>query len=113
MQLKLEQLAMKIMQDSCTQNKPTLLDMKHVAEVLSHAIQLFFFFVNSAKGCGDPENIRNGDVSFSRTTVGSKATYECDKGFSLVGAKTRVCQRSGDWEPAVPSCRRKTKQKTV
>ena len=67
--------------------------------------------LSSAK-CTDPEDIENGDVSFTTTTLGSKASYECDDGFELKGVVTRTCVIStitgtAVWSPKPPVCERK------
>lgn len=50
----------------------------------------------------DPEN---GDVKISGVIPGSKATYQCDKGFILVGSSSRRCQRNGKWSGEAPICK--------
>ncbi len=57
--------------------------------------------------CGRLRDPRYGDVDFSTTTFESKATYSCNKGFILVGVKTRVCQANGKWSGDMPVCKRK------
>lgn len=45
-----------------------------------------------------------GSVSISGLRVGSTATYECNDGFTLVGATTRRCLSTGHWSGGAPSC---------
>ena len=57
-------------------------------------------------GCpvlGDPAN---GMVTWTSFTTGSVATYECDRGFELVGQMTRTCRRNLEWSGVPPICRR-------
>ncbi len=54
--------------------------------------------------CNRLQDVLNGRVLLSGTTVGSTATYNCDKGFVLIGDSTRVCQRGGDWSGKEPFC---------
>ena len=55
--------------------------------------------------CDSLPDIKNGRVLLSGTTVGSTATYSCNKGFVLVGESTRICQSSGEWSGKEPVCR--------
>ena len=55
----------------------------------------------------DPEN---GMVSFDSVTLGSVATYMCDRAYRLVGQPTRTCVRNGAntvWNGQAPTCERK------
>lgn len=58
-------------------------------------------------GCRQLSNPANGRVTISNRTVGGVATYFCNSGFNLVGAKTRVCQSGGEWSGIAPSCQGK------
>ena len=58
--------------------------------------------------CGRLSGPTNGDVSFTSTSVNSKATYSCNNGFLLVGQTTRVCQSNGEWSGIAPACKSKT-----
>ena len=62
---------------------------------------LYIFAVVDCGSIGDPEN---GEVTFSETTFGSLATYECDEGFELVGEATRTCEATGEWSGEEPVC---------
>ena len=56
--------------------------------------------------CRDLSNPANGRVSLSiGVLIGSRATYTCNSGYSLVGDSTRVCQDDGSWTGRVPICR--------
>jgi len=56
--------------------------------------------------CGNLPNPNNGQVSLTGTTFGSRATYTCNKGFSLVGRKMRLCLENGQWMGEAPTCKR-------
>ncbi|XP_064394225.1 uncharacterized protein LOC135341566 isoform X3 [Halichondria panicea] len=56
-------------------------------------------------GCDRLSDPTNGDVSFTSTTVNSKATYSCNNGFILVGQTTRICQSTGEWSGKAPVCK--------
>ena len=49
-------------------------------------------------------SISGGAVCLNGTTVGSRAVYVCSDGYSLMGSKTRVCQRDGSWNGSIPQC---------
>ena len=54
--------------------------------------------------CGPLNNIPNGRVEFSTTTVSSVAKYFCNRGYNLVGNDQRICQQSGQWSGVEPKC---------
>ena len=54
--------------------------------------------------CGQLQDPANGIVKFGGTTVGSMATYACNKGFTLMGSNARVCQPNGKWSRDEPIC---------
>ena len=60
--------------------------------------------------CKVLDDIPNGIVSQTGTTVSSTATYTCNDGFELFGRKTRECLSSGIWSGIEPQCRRKKKK---
>lgn len=47
--------------------------------------------------CKDPPKIAHGVILFTSTTYLSVATYQCNKGYRLSGAKEVTCKGSGDW----------------
>ena len=56
--------------------------------------------------CRNLSNPPNGRVSLSiGVLIGSRATYTCNSGYSLVGDSTRVCQNDGTWTGRAPICR--------
>ena len=63
--------------------------------------------LHAAVNCRDLSDPNNGRVSTTGTAVGSKATYTCNKGFSLVGKNMRKCLTSGQWMGEAPICKRK------
>ena len=54
--------------------------------------------------CSDPAAPRNGDVTFSMVTFGSRAVYSCRPGYRLDGAAYSECSGNGAWSPDPPSC---------
>ena len=66
-----------------------------------------FIDIITAILCPKLPNPVNGSVSVSGFRVGSKATYECDDGFVLVGLATRKCLITAKWSGEAPVCKRK------
>ena len=61
--------------------------------------------------CGTLPAPNNGAIQITMTTVGGKATYQCNTGFDLVGVTTRTCQTNGisaQWSDTAPQCNRKS-----
>ena len=57
--------------------------------------------------CGVPEDILNGDVTFSDVTLGSVATYTCDGQYETADGQEggrSVCTDSKTWSPPAPVC---------
>ncbi|XP_003387839.1 PREDICTED: sushi, von Willebrand factor type A, EGF and pentraxin domain-containing protein 1-like isoform X2 [Amphimedon queenslandica] len=54
--------------------------------------------------CEVLDDIENGAVSLTGTTVSSIATYICNKGFDLIGKNTRECLSNGVWSGVEPLC---------
>lgn len=46
----------------------------------------------------------NVTFEFTGLSVGSKLTYNCPKGFALIGDRTRSCQIDGTWDSKPPTC---------
>ncbi len=57
--------------------------------------------------CKELQDISSGRVVLSGTTVGSTATYSCNKGYVLYGEQTRICLPDGEWSGEEPFCERK------
>ena len=53
----------------------------------------------------------NVTFEFTGLSVGSKLTYNCPKGFQLIGERTRSCQVDGTWDSMPPSCQCKSTPK--
>ena len=66
------------------------------------------FVLCAAVDCGPLPPPKNGLVSITSTTVSSIASYECERGFGLVGVSSRVCQVDGTWSEEEPVCERKS-----
>ena len=54
--------------------------------------------------CGGLSVPSNGQISITATTFGSVATYSCDRGYTLDGNTSRICQSNGQWSGPQPSC---------
>ena len=72
---------------------------------------LLFCFIFSANMCPELRDIAKGSVEVSGTTVGSRATYRCNSGYTLVGNKVRTCQSNRQWSGREPSCKGRFKIK--
>ncbi|EDO26939.1 predicted protein, partial [Nematostella vectensis] len=46
----------------------------------------------------------NGSMEGSRTFFPNKITFRCDKGFTLKGSSTRVCQANRAWSGETTTC---------
>ncbi|XP_078098048.1 C4b-binding protein alpha chain-like [Mustelus asterias] len=55
------------------------------------------------RNCGNPGDLSNGYYNASGTTFGMKATFYCDKGYSIIGRSYRTCTAAG-WDGQVPTC---------
>ena len=55
--------------------------------------------------CERLSNPDNGVIRQNGVTVGSQASYRCNRGFVLVGTSNRICQRNGEWSADEPICR--------
>ena len=60
-----------------------------------------FFLTGGCPALDDPAN---GMVTWTSLTTGGVATYECDRGFVLVGQVTRTCQSDSEWSGEAPTC---------
>jgi CUB/sushi domain-containing protein len=47
-----------------------------------------------------------GSVDDGDNRPGTKAVYDCDKGFKLVGDRRRLCLYDGTWKGKAPTCKR-------
>ena len=54
--------------------------------------------------CEQLEDPENGKVTQPSRIAGAVAEYECNQGFTLVGAETRTCEASGRWSGKAPVC---------
>ena len=56
--------------------------------------------------CNKPHNVAHGEVDFNKNQLnfGSTIQYSCHIGYEIVGANSRVCGASGEWEGAEPEC---------
>ncbi len=65
---------------------------------------------HTVRGCSKLDDPTNGQVFLTSTTPGALATYVCNPGFRLEGARNRVCQVNGQWSAKEPTCVRKSLQ---
>lgn len=62
-------------------------------------------FLLAAVDCGTLNGIPNGYVEVDGTSLGSTATYICNSGYVLMGAKgIRQCMENGEWSGEEPRC---------
>lgn len=58
--------------------------------------------------CGSLSHPVNGSVDTAAgTTVGKRASYSCDAGYTLAGNSTRLCRVNGTgvaWSDKAPTC---------
>ena len=54
--------------------------------------------------CGLLEPPPNGQVVTMGTTLGSRAMYTCNVGYTLLGSVTRVCGADRLWSGSEPTC---------
>ncbi|KAG1660143.1 Sushi, von Willebrand factor type A, EGF and pentraxin domain-containing protein 1 [Nymphon striatum] len=55
--------------------------------------------------CKHPGNVAYGLVTLDNLMEQSEATFECEPGNKLIGAKILKCQSSGKWDKPIPHCR--------
>ncbi|GFO38074.1 metalloendopeptidase [Plakobranchus ocellatus] len=56
------------------------------------------------RNCSQPPQPENGTVDVISTSVSATVHYTCDPGFTLVGARDRVCRSNGHWSGETPVC---------
>lgn len=61
--------------------------------------------------CPTPTNPPNGFVTFTQTTPGSQANYDCDSGYGIDGNPNLKCLASGHWDEPPPACPGELEQK--
>ncbi|XP_078098086.1 sushi, von Willebrand factor type A, EGF and pentraxin domain-containing protein 1-like [Mustelus asterias] len=57
----------------------------------------------STVNCGNPKGILNGSYKTSGHTIGSIATFHCNRGYRIVGRNTQLCTANG-WSGQAPIC---------
>ena len=66
---------------------------------------LYCFHSHVAIDCGTLPAPANGVVRFNPgTTFSSTASFQCKRGFILLGNKQRFCQASSQWSGSQPIC---------
>jgi len=61
----------------------------------------------TVRSCGYPGAPAHSKLSFTgeKLSPGVVATYNCDRGFELLGPVRRVCTEEGTWTPeGIPFC---------
>ena len=53
--------------------------------------------------CGPLPSPENGNMTLTKTLLGSTATYTCDSGYERVGSDILVCRDDGSWSGS-PLC---------
>ena len=54
--------------------------------------------------CSALNNPDNGHVTVTSRVVGSTASYQCNRGYTLIGEEERVCLPDGSWSGYAPTC---------
>lgn len=54
--------------------------------------------------CLDPGIPVNGKRQGNNFAIGSRVTFSCDQGYTLSDEEPIVCERSHQWNHALPSC---------
>ena len=65
------------------------------------------FRIYTAIPCPHLDDIPYGVVKVNGYNPGHAASYECEKGYKLVGDGLRKCLHTGYWGGKVPVCKRK------
>ena len=63
-----------------------------------------YIFVCTEVRCPQLQDPVNGEVIITGDTPSSTATYFCNSGYELKGAKIRTCQINGEWSGTDPVC---------
>ena len=66
---------------------------------------LHFICQHSPLSCGSPDANTNTTIIGKNFTLGSKITYTCPKGHSLIGEPVRACTTVGVWSGNAPTCK--------
>ena len=56
--------------------------------------------------CIIPEEIPNGNVTFTSVKFGATAAYVCDDGYDIIGPSNVTCGANGNWSDSPPICQR-------
>ena len=74
---------------------------------------VFFFFFFLVLICSSLPNPSFGRVDLTGRTIGSTATYSCQRGYTLVGVTTRTCQANRQWSGKAPVCKSEWSKKDL
>ncbi|XP_070554203.1 protein mesh-like [Ptychodera flava] len=55
--------------------------------------------------CGHLETPRNGSMNSTGEVYESKAFFNCDEGFDMIGSVVRTCQANGTWDGQQTTCK--------
>ncbi|PZC72598.1 hypothetical protein B5X24_HaOG210904 [Helicoverpa armigera] len=78
----------------------------HTTLTLPHPVRIFNQWL-SASTCQFPGAPAHCKVTFSEDAMseGTIASYECERGFELLGPARRLCGANGKWTPdGIPFC---------
>lgn len=67
-------------------------------------ISCFLLSVFHHEGCNSPPSIAHGHHRQKRFTLNVEVEYECEEGYTLVGAKKLSCKNE-HWSPEAPQCK--------
>ncbi len=63
------------------------------------------YITHAVIDCGSLQDLENGEVAVTETTIGSTASYSCSgSNYRLVGVAVRTCQADGVWSESAPQC---------
>lgn len=62
-------------------------------------------FLCAVVNCGRPTEPQHGAVQWTNFGYSYTATYSCDPGHVLEGAREVTCQANGRWSSGPPTCR--------
>ena len=57
--------------------------------------------------CPEPRQPVNGEVEYTKRSVGYPVLYDCLPGYTLRGSRKRLCEMNGYWSGMKPTCQGK------
>ena len=92
---------------------PQNLNVNCVRSVLIILLLLFytslfhFYLISACRKLKKPANGATGSYLDSRAPVNATSTFNCSKGYTLIGEVMVTCQANGNWSNKEPECKRK------